>query len=633
MVKFYVLAVLVVFGLVFAPVVLLAMRERNEYEGKVVLYGSYPAKVKSIDPATCGDTISATMQANVYEPLYAYHYLKRPAELIPCLAEDMPEVSPDGLTYTIRILKDVKYARNECFGFESDGRTPRTRTVRAEDFVLTIKRAADVHIQTPMAWTFLSGRIRGLDEFRERCKQYREGDFSRYDLPVEGVTAVDEHTLRLTLVQPYPQMVHVLAMHSYSPVPRELIDYHLTSEPAGNGQRRPIPVAQRTAQITRPDQTVGTGPYILTKFDRSGEIIFERNPDYRLVTYPTEGEPSDRQKGLLEDAGKPVPFVDVLRYDFVPESLPAWLGFLSRRYDTSAIPPDVFTSVISPDRQLLDRWRRQGIELVTYEEPSVFWMAFNMEDPVLRASRSLRHAICLAYDVESYIDVLWNGRGRRPVNILPDSFPGHREAGPGPYYRYDPAAARAKLEEARRELAAAGLLDANGDIPPLSLDLGGLDEFQRRAGDFDRQQFEKIGLRVKINLMDWPTLQQKVHNKQSQLYGMGWHADYPDPENFLQLFYGPNIEMGTNNTNYRNPEFDALYEKARVMNDSPERLDLYVRMVRILNEDCPVLPTLQPELFLLKHAWVKNNKRHPFGYGNSKYIRIDADLRRRMGGR
>ena len=103
--------------------------------------------------------------------------------------------------------------------------------------------------------------------------------------------------------------------------------------------------------------------------------------------------------------------------------------------------------------------------------------------------------------------------------------------------------------------------------------------------------------------------------------------------NFLQLFYGPNIAKGTNNSNYANGEFDKLYETIRTMPDTPERTALYVRMVNMVSEDCPVLLLSEPFSFVLVYDWVKSSKPHPIGYGFAKYARIDAALRRKMGGR
>jgi len=622
LVKFFSIAALLVLLLVFAPVLLLSLKQADNYDSRVVYHGSYGAKVRSIDPATCGDTTSAAIQGNIYEGLFGYHYLKRPVELVPQLAEQLPTISQDGLTFTVRIRPGVRYARNRCFGLEADGVTPKTRTVRAEDFVFAFKRIADFHVPTQLAWSFLSARIKGLDEFRAQTEQYEEGDFSRYDLAVAGLRALDEHTLQIDLTAPYPQLAHVLAMNTYAPIPREIIDYYLAAEPRD----------KRTAQITRMEQTVGTGPYVLRQWDRGSRIVLERNSEYRQVLYPADGSPGDAEAGFLADAGAELPFIDVLDFKCVLEELPGWLRFLSRQSDVSGIPSDVFEGVISPDRELSQAWARKGIRLETFDRPIVMWLAFNLADPVLKASKSLRQALCLGYNVEDYIEVLFNGRARRAVNILPKSFPTYAAAGAGPYYRYDPEAAKAKLQAAQEELRAAGLLDQDGSIPELTIDLAGRDETYRRMGEFSQQQFSALGLRVKIVLNDWPTLQQKVHHKQCQLYTMGWHADYPDAENFLQLFYSPNIEKGTNNTNYSNAKFDELYRQAKVMADSPKRRRLYVSMVRMLSEDCPVLLLTEPKFFVLVYDWVGNYKRHPFAYGMISYLRLDTALRRQMGG-
>ncbi len=644
MVRFVVIATLVVLALVFGPVFLLsrADRESDRFQGKTVLYNSLPARVKTLDPVLCGDTISHAMQANVYEGLYEYAYLKRPIEVIPCLADSMPEISPDGKTYRIHLRSGVFYAPNPCFGVDANGHA-KSREMRASDFVLSFLRVADSNLPSPQAWSFFSGRVVGLDAYHEKTQSYRQGDFSRYDLQVEGIKALDDLTLEIKLTEPFPPLVYVLAIASYCPMPPEVIHYYLERTPAyaltPEGLYRPIPgggaeipMVKRTAELTRPEMAVGTGPYVITFFERSGRIIFERNPLFRDERYPSEGAPGDKEAGLLADAGKRIPFIDVLCYDFIQEELPTWLRFLSGQQDISPIPRDAFSQVITPDKDLAEKWKKKGIRLVTYDSPDVFWLGFNMDDKVIKASKSLRQAMCLAYNVEAYVDVLFNGRGKRAVNILPSSFPVYKEAGPGPYAHYDPKAAKAKLADAKKELAAAGLLTPQGQIPEIVIDFGGLDELYRRIGEFTRQQFEAIGLKVKIQLNDWPTLQQKVQNKQTQLYAMGWSADYPDPENFLQLFYGPNIDKGTNSVNYRNPKFDALYRKIVVMPDSPERREICARMVRMLNEDVPVLLMTEPVYFVLTYDYLHNYKRHPFGYGMVKYLRLDEKRREQLRG-
>lgn len=599
---------------------------------EIVAYSTYGSKIRSLDPATCGDTTSAGLQGNFYEGLYTYHYLKRPVEVIAQLADGMPVISPDALTYTIKIARGVKYSRNECFGKNADG-SLKTRTITADDFVLAFKRIADAHVQTPMSLAFIEDKLLGLKEYRDRTRGYAKGDFSRYHKEtLQGVKALNEHTLQIRLTVPFPQLLYILAINNYAPVPREVIDYHLATRDDGKGGRQEIPLSERSPVIHDYRAAVATGPYYLVKFVPGGDVILRRNPDYRDDYYPAEGMPADAEDGLLKDAGKKVPFVDVQFWTFVPEANPMWQMFLSKRTDATGIPEQVYHQVISPDKTLTKTWGKEGIRLVTYTSPVVYWLAFNMEDRILGGSKALRQALCLAFNVEAYIDVLYNGRGIRAVNYVPSSFEAWKDAGPGPYARLDRALAKKKIAQARKELEASGAL-RQGEPITLTLDLPGRDEQDRRVGEFVRKQFRKIGVNLKVELNDWPTLQEKVENKQTQIYAMGWHADYRDAENFLQLYYGPNIKRGTNNTNYSNPEFDRLFEKVALMMPSKERTTIYARMIRMLSEDCPVLLLSEPVSFVLYHEWIHNVKPHPVGYGMFKYRRIDADARRKAGGR
>ncbi len=624
---FYIIAIALVAALVASPFVLLSGGGDGPGAGKVISYNIYASKVKSIDPATCGDTTSSGIQCNIYEGLYCYHYLKRPIEVIPQLADGKPEISKDGLTYTIKIKKGVKYSRNPCFGLDKDGRA-KTRTVTAEDFVLAFKRIADFHITTSLSLAFIHDKIVGMDEFRQRTRIYHKGDFSRYEKEkLPGVTAPNEHTLQFKLKKPFPQFLYVLAMHVYAPIPHEVVSYHLA------GGKDPIPLNWRSPEIIKTRSVVGTGPYLLSKWIKAHKIILLRNPEFRGELYPAEGADGDRKAGMLVDAGKKVPFIDEVRLTFVKENNTGWMMFEKKLRDSAGIPRDVFTDVISPDKELEKKWRKRGVRLIKDTYPAIYWLAFNMDDEMVGASKSLRQALWLSFNVEEYIDLIFNGRGIRAVNVIPSSFKGHKEAGPSKYARFDPKAAKAKIDQAKKELVAAGVIKPGEGIPKLTLDMPGQEEHHRRVGEFVKRQFQRVGIEVKVIMNDWPTLQQKVHNKVVQMYMMGWHADYPDAENFLQLFYSPNIKIGTNNMNYRNKQFDKLFEKAATVMDEKKRIPLYKEMARILNEDCPALLLSEPISYILVNEWVRNVKPHPIGSGFRKFTYIDTALRRKMGGR
>jgi oligopeptide transport system substrate-binding protein len=643
---FYIISILIVALMALAPYPLIWIAEHGEKNideifDRVVIgydddgrpiynnnptirFDSYRAKVSSIDPVTCGDTTSAMVQGYIYEGLYTYHYLKRPLELEPLLADAMPTVSDDGLVYTIPIRRGVMFSRNPCFGEDTHGRWA-TREVTAHDFVFAFKRTADPLIdEGGLARTFLLNRVVGFHDYYTSLIDNTTRNISRYDAPLEGVRAIDDYTLEIRLVEPFPQLVYVLALNNVAPIPPEAVRYWLT----GTNQM----------SFIEAEQVVGTGAYLLHQLRDERPIVFVRNPDFRPMVYPAEGTEEDRLAGRLDDAGLPVPFIDVVHLEYIEEDMPAWQRFLHGRLDSSGVSKEVFDQVITPDRHLSSELRAKGISLHVYESPMIYWLAFHMADDVMRASPSLRRAISLAYDTDTYLRLLYNGRGRPAVNCIPasmealnaSSYEAHQQAGQGEYYRFDLAEARRLLAPARDELGQAGLLD-NGEIPTLHVYMPGRSQRFVDMGEFTFQQFNALGLDVTIHYNSWPIHQQLVNRGEAQIFYMGWHADYPDAENFLQLFYSGNYTGGE--PPYRNEEFDALYERARVMPDTPERTALYARMASIINEEVPLRVLTEPQSYLLTYDWLRNVKPHPVGYGYGMYLRIDTDLRRRLGGR
>jgi len=486
--------------------------------------------------------------------------------------------------------------------------------------VLAFKRCADAAVGGGLSWALIAGRIEGLDDFRRQTQQDPGTDLSRYDQPVVGLTARDHQTLRIVLAEPVPQFGYVLAMINYAPIPREAIEYHLATEAEGPGRRRPARPSDRLTEFTAADMLPTTGPYVLRAFQRKRRILLQRNALYR-----TEGEPNSASTQTA--SSQP----DVIQFEYAPEACSAWMRFVHGQTDTAGIPREIFETVIGPQGHTIDSLSGDRVTLIAYESPAVYWLAFNMDDPVLLASPSLRRALCLGVDVDSWIRVLHNGRGVRADNIIPAELAGHAEAGHGPYYRLDRAEARRQLDLARKELAEAGLLDDN-HIPALRVELGATGERGRQRGAFITQQFAKLGLRVAVRLSDRPTLQQRVRAGQTQIHAAGWHAVYPDAEAFLRLFASKNIENGANVTRYRNDEYDALYGAARLMDDSPERTGLYAQMARLIARDCPVLLLSQPRSYVLAHEWVDNIRPHPFDPRAGVLRRINAALRRQLRG-
>jgi oligopeptide transport system substrate-binding protein len=147
--------------------------------------------------------------------------------------------------------------------------------------------------------------------------------------------------------------------------------------------------------------------------------------------------------------------------------------------------------------------------------------------------------------------------------------------------------------------------------------------------DWLAKQFQKIDLQMVVRNSDYNRFQDKIRRGTAQLFFFGWNADYPDPENFLFLFYGAQSRTkgGENAANYQNAEFDRMFERMQVMANGPERQALIDRMVDTLRHDAPWVYMLYPKDYTLAHAWVHNRKPNKMANNGLKYQRIDAKLR------
>jgi ABC-type oligopeptide transport system substrate-binding subunit len=111
------------------------------------------------------------------------------------------------------------------------------------------------------------------------------------------------------------------------------------------------------------------------------------------------------------------------------------------------------------------------------------------------------------------------------------------------------------------------------------------------------------------------------------MFALGWMADYPDAETFLQILYSKNASPGPNHYNYASKKFDEIYEEVVVMPDSPERTELYREAERIVIEDCPAVWTLHRVRYILRHDWLGNYKPHAYPFGMWKYRKVDTAKR------
>lgn len=555
------------------------------------VFHSETRRIAGLDPAKVGDLPSIQAVSKVYEGLVQYAYLDRPYRVEPCLAESLPEVSPDGKTYTFHLRKGICFQDDRCFVATAG----KGRELVASDFVYSLKRVADLKTVSPGYWVF-RGRIDGLDAFREQSGRGR----TDYDAPVAGLEAVDRYTLRIHLVQPCPAFVWILTMNYAYAVPREAVEFYgddFVSHP------------------------VGTGPYCLVSHIHNYRLEYVRNPKWgetrRQDCFPTLGTSGDRSRGLLADAGRPLPLVDRIIQYVVTDASTQWLLFLSGELDVTALTRDNWDAVIRPDGTLAPELVRRGIVMESAPSIDTAYVGFNMEDPVLGTNRFLRQAMMSAFDRDRWVSYQ-NGRVTPATGPVPPSLQSD-----GPHaspFPFDLARAQALMVQAGY---SGGRDPVTGRRLELTLELGSGESETREMAEVLASFMDRIGIVLKPSFNNWPAFLKKIGQRRAQMFYLTWAADYPDPENFLQLFYGPNRTPGANRCNFVNGEFDQLYERAARLQDGPEKTGVYDRMESIVKEECPWIFLHHSMSVSLRQPWLANFKPHDFPFGLNKYYRIN----------
>ena len=641
-------------------------------------YGSFSERPKHLDPARSYSSDEYAFIAQIYEPPLQYHYLERPYTLIPLTAKQMPGVwrldehgellpadaDPESVAFTeyeFEIRRGIHYQPHPALAADERGEylyhdlgrdviagvhrlsdLPEhgTREMVAEDYMHQIKRLADPARHSPIAGV-MKQYIVGFEELQlaigERRQLAGRGAYvDLRELPLSGVEAVDRYRYRIRLKGTYPQFLFWQAMPFFAPIPWESDKFY--AQPGLDEKN-----------ISLDWYPIGTGPFYLAENNPNLRMVMVRNPHFHGEHYPGEGEPGDAAMGLLQDAGRALPFIDKAVYSLEKEAIPRWNKFLQGYYDSSGIASDSFDQAVQfaagGEATLTEDMRRRGIRLSTAVATTIFYMGFNMLDPVLGGesdrARWLRRAISIAVDFEEYISIFLNGRGVAGQGPLPPGIFGHRPGknGVNPYvYDWvDDAPRRKSISEAHVALERAGYADGRDSQSgkPLVLHFEaisrGPDDKARLS--WIRKQFAKLGIQLVVRATDYNRFREKMLKGTGQIYFWGWNADYPDPENFLFLLYGPNSKArhnGENASNYENGEFDRLFEQMKNMLNGARRQAIIDEMMTIVRRDAPWSWGFHPKNFELHHGWYHNLKPNLMANNTLKYVRLDPSQREEL---
>jgi oligopeptide transport system substrate-binding protein len=582
------------------------------------IYTYFVDDPKTFDPSVAYTVDESEVIDNIYPGYYKYDYLKRlPFKLDLLLGATEPIREPYVFSTTVQGKTVQKTGEKWVFNikhglyFQDDPCFPggKGREILASDFLYSFRRMADPNVPCPIL-SFFSDKVIGLQEYIDYNQTRNNKKLpTDYTYPIAGLqlSSADPYQFTILLNQPYPQLRYLMELHFTSPLPHEAIDYY---------------------QDKFAFHPVGSGMFELAEYTRKQRIVLKVNPNHYQDFYPTEGMPGDREAGLLKDAGKPLPLCDNVVFTYIPESITQWNQFQQGYLDIYGVTQQNFNQVINNTGALTPDMQQRGISLSKEFAVNVWYLAFNMKDPVVGGytpqKRKLRQAISLAIDSPEYINLFYNGMGEASQFIIPPGLFGYDATFRNPYRQYN-------IEKARELLKEAGYPDGKDPSTgvPLTIydDNSATDSATKQEVLWRIKQLSKIGVNLVSRTSTWAVLQTKEDKGQFQTVALGWYADYPDPENFLFLLYGPNMRPGPNVAGYDNPEYDKIFEQMRQMDDGPARKALIEKLRTIAVEDCPWVYLFNAASPNIHYDWYLNYKKSPIAYDVFAYQNIDTEKR------
>jgi ABC-type transport system substrate-binding protein len=536
--------------------------------------------------------------------------LARPTRVRPLTAVGMPEVSEDFRVWTVRIQPGIYFADDPVF-------RGKRRELVAQDYVYAFQRVVDPANISPIEPLTIDLKIKGLAAVRDATLKGKKP--FNYDAPIEGMRALDRHTLRFTLEEPRPRFIDTLAMSDLlGGVAREVVEFY--GDSIG-------------------EHPVGTGPFRLKSWRRSSRIVMERNPDYREVLYdawPADGD-ADGQAIFARLKGRRLPMIDEVEIAVIDEFQPQWLSFLNKQVDALATStgslPSQFINEAAPGGKLAPRLARQGVRMQASLAADNAFTYFNMRDPTIGgnapAQVALRRAISLAYDVDQEIRQLRRGRAVPAQSQVVPHTSGYDPLFKSEMSDHDPARARALLD-------LYGYIDRDGDGfrerpdgSPLLLQMASEpDQISRAYNELWQKSLSAVGIRIRFNTAQWAENLKAADAGKLMMWQLGETASNPDGQDSLARMYGP-LAGNNNFARFQLDAFDRLYERAQVLPDGPERDALFREAKRIAAAYMPYKVHVHRIHTDLAYPWVFGFRRPLFASQWWHMVDVDPALRRR----
>ena len=572
----------------------LATATAQEASPKKVLKVAFRTAETSLDPAKINDLYSRTITPHIFEALYTYDHLARPAKIRPQLARGMPAVSDDFRTWTVTVRPGIFFADDPAF-------KGKKREVVAQDFIYAFQRIADPANRSPV-WGFVDVQLGfvGLAEARRTALEGKK-PFD-YDTPIEGLRALSRHSVQFKLREPRPRLLENLAASDLlGAQAREVVEFY--------GEKID-------------EHPVGSGPFRLKQWRRSSLIVLERSPDYRGEVYDAEPAPDDAegQALLAHFKGRKLPMVDEVHVAIIEEVQPLWLAFLNAETDAIAgqygSVPGEYVNIAAPNGRLAPNLAKRGIQMRRQVNSDSAYLYFNMEDPVVGGYTpdkvALRRAIGLAIDSDKLIRIGYRGQAiaaQAPANPHTTGYDAQFKSEMGDF---SPARAKALLD-------LYGYVDRDGDgwrdLPdgrPLVIDRASQpDQLAREFETLWQKDLQAIGIRTKSSVGKWPEQLKQARAGKLQVWALAGSSAQLDGQGALAR-YDSGQFGGQNLARFKLAEFDAIYKKMALMPDGPERIALFRQAKLIAAAYMPYKFNVHRISTDMLHPWVIGFRRPLF---------------------
>lgn len=563
-----------------------------------------PVAETGFDPQATSDYYSSHIERAIFEPLYHYDYLARPYRIVPNTAAAMPEITDEGRTWTIRLKPGILFADDPAF-------KGKKRELVAADYVYAWKRLLDPRMRAPYLW-YLDGKLIGAEPVLAKAKEAGRLD---YDLPIEGLQAIDTHTIRVKLKEPDYVLLGYLTQLPMAAVAREVVEAY--ADPSGWAMANPV----------------GTGPFRLAEWRRGQRIVLEANPGYREVFFPDTADPAERAQTVTM-RGKRLPQAGRVEIAIIEESNPQLLAFDRGDLDYANLPADLVPRVLEPGNKLKSEYAKSGVRLARALQPALAYCYFNMDDAVVGGYTpdriALRRAIVMGLNVPDLINILYQGQAIRATQPIPPVVAGH-DAKLDVGVKYDP-------ETARKLLDRFGYKDRDGDgwrdLPdgkPLTLQMGSATSGRDRERDeLWTKSMAAIGLKIEFVKQKWPELLKMGRAAKLMMWPVGWITTFGEGDAFMQLLYSGNIGQ-SNYARFVNAEYDELYRQSKRIPDGPERTAIYARMAKLVAAYTPWDIGVYRFENTLVRPWVRGYVKNVYNEHPWQYLDLDVDRRARQG--